>query len=59
MAEQYTEEQKKRANECSEKVNKVLREYNCDISARVIINEKGTIIQKAIIANPTIITNIH
>jgi hypothetical protein len=54
---EYTEEQKKRAQECSEKVNALLKEHNCVIDTRVIIDNKGTQIQTSVIAQP-ILTKI-
>lgn len=53
-----SDEEKKRAQECSAEVTEVLKKHNCQISARVIITELGTQIQTAIVAKSSIIQPI-
>jgi hypothetical protein len=52
---QPTEEQQKRAKECSDKVNAILKEYNCSMKPLVIIDANGVQIRVPITAEPSII----
>lgn len=53
MAE-FSEEQKKRADDCLKEINEILKKYNCTISATAIIKDNGSMrIEKSIVTLPS------